>query len=406
MTRLNFDPALPELPVIDDADTVASLLTPGRDVVRVRRQDTKYVPGVSCVAAFEVRTGGSESVLGAINVTPDGVVGYAAANDPALPSLAPALDETQMRRRLASVDEVGADVRLVHVTPVRYKPGVRCVLRYDVTTATGPETFYGKLLSGDGTAEVSIARALGNATAAHAEAPLVLPVTAHWPDLGMMLQPALRDTVELHDQVTDARMSVSRRGHLFARAGRALAGLHSTWLPELRRRDLADDLTELREHLRVAERADPACADRFVAVIDRLAAVADEAADAPVTTHGAFRTDQFLVAGEDMVLIDLDTVCRAEAACDLGNVLAYLDWKRIRHPRLADTVSDISQSFLSGYADVRPLPSAARLAACRATSLAKIAGRRLRSLTTAEWPLIPDLLSASALALMTPEVHS
>jgi aminoglycoside phosphotransferase (APT) family kinase protein len=118
--------------------------------------------------------------------------------------------------------------------------------------------------------------------------------------------------------------------------------------------------------------------------------------------HGAMRTDQFLIDGGSggLVLIDLDGVCLAEPARDLGNLLAYLDWKAIRRPADAAWVERAGAAFQAGYATGRSVP-ADRVAVYRAGSLLKIAGRRYRSLTVPEWPLVPALLDAAA-ALVAP----
>jgi hypothetical protein len=50
---------------------------------------------------------------------------------------------------------------------------------------------------------------------------------------------------------------------------------------------------------------------------------------------------------------------------------------------------------LAGYAAVGPIADE-RVAAYRAASLLKIAGRRYRSLAVPEWPLVPALLDAAA----------
>ncbi|MGH8970205.1 MAG: hypothetical protein ACRDV1_09685, partial [Actinomycetes bacterium] len=92
VTVLGFDPALPGLPAIDDPREVVRILAPGADEARVRRQDTKYDPGVRCVAAQQVNHRGGPSasagpVLGAVVVTTGGVDGYPMERDPGLPSI-------------------------------------------------------------------------------------------------------------------------------------------------------------------------------------------------------------------------------------------------------------------------------------------------------------------------------
>jgi Ser/Thr protein kinase RdoA (MazF antagonist) len=118
-----------------------------------------------------------------------------------------------------------------------------------------------------------------------------------------------------------------------------------------------------------------------------------------VASHGALRTDQFLIDGRDLVLIDLDSYCWATPGRDMGNLLAYLDWRAIRRPEDATLVDEARHAFLEGYAAVAPLPDSPWLAAFRAGSMLKIAGRRLRSLSFEEWELLSKLLDAARATL-------
>jgi Ser/Thr protein kinase RdoA (MazF antagonist) len=104
-----------------------------------------------------------------------------------------------------------------------------------------------------------------------------------------------------------------------------------------------------------------------------------------------------------LVMIDLDSFCWAAPARDIGNFLAYLRWKAIRRPAQAAFITDAERAFLAGYAAVRPLPDATWRTLYQAVSLLKIAGRRFRSLTVKEWPLVPDLLTAASATLESGE---
>jgi hypothetical protein len=128
--------------------------------------------------------------------------------------------------------------------------------------------------------------------------------------------------------------------------------------------------------------------------ISRHASAAVEPPHCP--SHGALRTDQFLV-GDDggLVLMDLDGFCSATPARDIGNLLAYLDWRVIRRPRDAALVDRARSAFLDGYAALGFLPESSWLGLFRATSMLKIAGRRLESFSFEEWELVPELIDAA-----------
>jgi Phosphotransferase enzyme family len=314
-------------------------------------------------------------------------------DDPDLPALAEALDPERMAARLA-----GAVPGLTgcEPTPVRYKPGARCVLRYRLATTAGPGELYGKLLAGGIDAQLAGVAALG---AAAVEAmPAVLPVTAAWPELGLVVQPAVVGGAELHDRAFDPAVGEAERLGLLHAAGRGLAALHGATLAGVPVVTQADDLAKLRGYLAPVGQLDPGLGQRYAAVL-RLVEAAGQAGRAqPLAAgHGAMRTDQFLIDGDTggLILIDLDGVCLAEPARDLGNLLAYLDWKAIRRPGDGAFLERAAAALLSGYGTGRPVP-ADRVAAYRAGSLLKIAGRRYRSLTVSEWPLVPALVEAAA----------
>jgi hypothetical protein len=50
---------------------------------------------------------------------------------------------------------------------------------------------------------------------------------------------------------------------------------------------------------------------------------------------------------------------------------------------------------LQGYASIRELPDERRIALFEAASKLKIGGRRYRSLSWREWPLVPLLIESS-----------
>lgn len=411
-----FDPGLPALPQVFDPVVVARLLAPpGGDVARFRRQDTKYQPGVRCVVTYEAELIGSggerRRTIGVITATPQGLTRRFLEEDERLAGLAEALDGRRMAKRLAAALGPVASCAAV---PVRYKPGDRCVVRYELRTAAGERTLFGKLLAAGWSAKLALLDALAAAGRADPAVPPTLPVVAHLPDLGLLLQPAVDQAVELNRAGFDAAVPAATRAAWLRAAGRHLAGLQRCALPGAPERSLAGDLDELAGYLPPLRQADPPLARRYQALLDGLARRVHAAPPPPpVAGHGAFRSDQFLLSGAAgaagtaaagrrmprLVMIDLDGACRAEPARDLGNFLAYLDWKAIRRPDLAAVVAEAETAVLAGYAAERSLPAPERLARCRATSLLKIAGRRYRSLSVGEWHLVPTLLDRAAALL-------
>ena len=413
---LDFDPALPALPAaVRPAEAAALLAARGHEVGELRRQDVKYLPLTRCVTSWAVTLGEAggraERTVAAVVVTPEGASLRFPDEDEGLPGLAEALDARRMLARLAErvlapggqVLEPGGQVlapgeRVLGcaATPVRYKFGTRCTIRYDLRTHAGVRTLYGKLVAGGWGARPGILAALRRAASADPAMPEILPVVAHWPDLRLLVQPAAEQATELNQRAFDPAVPAAARDGWLAAAGCHLAALHACRLPGVALPAAGADLDELRACAAPMAQAAPELARRYESVIgllDRRAGA--EPPEPAVTSHGAFRTDQLLIAGQRQVMIDLDTACRSEPARDLGNLLAYLDWKAIRRPALLPLAERAGRVLLHAYADARPAPAESRLALQRATSLAKIAGRRYRSLTVEEWPLVPRLLDAA-----------
>lgn len=403
---MRFDPTLGDLAVVTDPAAAAARLVvafDGSTVCFARRRDTKYRPLERCEATYHLHLAAPDGALwrtiGVITVTPAGVAARRFEDDPDLPALVEALDPERMEARLAGPVP---GLTGCEPSPVRYKPGGRCVLRYRLATTTGPRELYGKLLASGIDTQLATVAAL-RAAASDEAMPAVPPVTAAWPDLGLLAQPAVERGTELHDRAFDPAAPEADRLRLMGAAGRGLAALHGTGLAGLPVVTQADDLAELRGYLAPVGQVHPDLRDRYAALLDQVEATGHLGAAQPLAAgHGAMRTDQFLIDGQTggLVLLDLDGMCQAEPARDLGNLLAYLDWKAIRRPATAAWVRRAAAAFLTGYATERSAP-ADRVAAYRAGSLLKIAGRRYRSLTVPEWPLVPSLLDAAA-ALVGP----
>jgi hypothetical protein len=399
------DPALGDLSLVTDPAAAAARLAAafdGSTVRSARRRDTKYRPLERCEATYDLELAAPGGVvwrsIGVVTLVPSGVAARRFEDDPDLPTLAAALDPERMAGRLATAVP---GLTGCEPSPVRYKPGARCVLRYRLATTAGPRQLYGKLLAGGVDGQLAAVAALRAAVGEGL--PAVLPVTAAWPDLGLLAQPAVPAGAELHDRAFDPGVPEAERLRLLGAAGRGLAALHATALAGVPMVTQADDLAELRGYLAPVGQLDPGLGERYADVLDLVEAAGHAGAAQPLAAgHGAMRTDQFLIDGETgrLVLIDLDGVCLAEPARDLGNLLAYLDWKAVRRPDDAAWVERAAAAFLSGYATGRSAP-ADRVAVYRAGSLLKIAGRRYRSLAASEWPLVPALLDAAA-ALVGP----
>ena len=374
------DPALPSLErLLDDAEVRRAAVAAGAvepAAAALIRRTTAWDPGAGCVATFSVpagrdhtgRTGGD--VL-CVRATPTGWCYATAADDPALPGL---------REVLAG----GARV-------VSYKPGASCVVEL------GSDRF-GKLVPPRELAGLCAAfDALGRIAALDDEAPTVPAIHDADRRLGLLVMarvsgPPLRDVVRTSPP--DATVSC-------AALGAALAAMHRHSHTALPPHEPADDDGEVRRCLPAARAAAPAVADRIEGLLDRASARAEIDLGPLGPAHGALRTDQVIVAAGRPALVDLDGACAAPPERDVANLAAYLWWRGLRWPSDVHTLAALADTVIRAWGmvpDAAPL-DADRLRTWRALSLLKIAGRRYRNLTIAEWPLVPRLLDEAAACL-------
>jgi Ser/Thr protein kinase RdoA (MazF antagonist) len=229
---------------------------------------------------------------------------------------------------------------------------------------------------------------LDRAGAAQPQLPRVAAPVTVVPELCMILQPAVSGR-SLSAAANDP--SPATRTACMRAAGCALAALHATTTPAQRAVRWQDDLTEIAGYLPLFSALAPEIAASGHAALRKLEGATRRMSDVPlVPSHGACRTDQFLVRDDGtIVVLDLDTYCFADPARDLANILGYLEWQGIRTPPggLAH------EPFIEGYESTAPLPAADRMELYRAVTLLRIAGRRLRRLAFHEWQHLPALVS-------------
>ena len=319
--------------------------------------------------------------------------------DQRLPWLALATDVKGMCDRFTTMSngngaEEGTN-QLLEIEPVRYKPGLHCVFRYHVQTVSGKQMYYGKLFSSKGDQLMSAITALHKLSEENPDMPNIPQPLAYWPDVQMVLQPAVNKGVEFTKFAYDMQYEAEERENWMRKAGATLGTFHQSTVPgDLR--TIQDDIDDLHEYTVIMAKVKPKLAEQFEEVIQQIIKkINGHPEPGPVASHGAMRTDQFIIQGDRLAIIDLDGYCWANPARDLGNFLAYLCWKAIRQPEHGQFVERAGRAFLEGYLEVQPDIDEYWLSIYQAASLLKIAGRRFRSLTFLEWPLVIHLIDAA-----------
>lgn len=395
-------PRLSHLATIFDLPAVSRMfqrLLPKNASIRARRlEDVKYYPAFCCTATYALTMSRQDALpldtIGQVQVDASGWTPRFYDADPQMPWLALATEHSFVRERLAGLVSNGGASK-VHVTPIRYKPGAHAVIRYDLTLPSETQTFFGKVFANDGEPLLKMVRALYQASEEREQMPRIAQPLAYWSDLHMLVQHAVRDGVELNALLFQGSEENSGRVEWVRAAAACISALHAGALVDAPRRVLLDDVGELYGYLSAIAMLAPEQIMPFKKTIREIANRALKCDEpVPVPSHGALRTDQFMVAENKWVLMDLDGVCWANPARDVANLLAYLQWKALRQPQHAEFITRARQVFLEGYASEGSKLDEGWLALYEAVSMLKITGRRFRNLNFQEWHLIPQLLSA------------
>ena len=271
--------------------------------------------------------------------------------DGEMPSLVDATDPRAVTGLLAKALGGWLVPAACRVERVSYRQG-RCVLRYTLIgrAPAGGEpprlVLYGKLAP-RGAAVVHDEPL--SALRAHFEAPpdgdaIRIPRSFGWrPELGMAL---------LEEVPGEARVGAALRARLrgkpagegpsledlLTRCARVAMALHRSGLESGRERTLEQGLQDLENEIEITRVFSADFAERAAGWLARLSGLALRLGAQPRRLcHGDFKYAQVLFDGDAVGLVDLDNVCQAEPALDLGRFFADLRTQAGKHPR-ADSV--------------------------------------------------------------------
>ena len=263
------------------------------------------------------------------------------------------------------------------VTPIRYRPGQRHVLRYDPLDGAKVGTVFAKLYAGeDGARAFRVARHVADWLAEHGEG-----VTAVRP-----LAYVAEDRVVLYPRVLGAPLSDHLRrpsqglARCLERAGAALHALHR--LPQAVAGPLPphDFAAEVSETARASQHI-PVLLPSMGVLIDALLHRAQELherlpQEPPTFTHGDFKSDHVWAAPGGLTLIDFDSSELGDPALDVGKFLAHLQLSHATYDQPG--LEQAQERFLVGYAPGAPQERLVRARLYEAVELVKITGRRVR----------------------------
>jgi len=396
----------------------AQRVFPGQAVEAVMVGSVLYRPDGSCTLRYRARVApeGRELLLLVVvpRAEPASVV-HAFPADPALPTLARALDAVLMQDVLGHVlpGTVGRPLRHCAVDVVRYPRQGRCVVRYRLAPGAGDLPY-----------PVVFGKVYADATAAAAAAALqllgegvpLLPADLRFAvprPLGVVgsLRLGLAEAIPGRPLLPDLLKAACDSGDGFpagdrealenavGAAGRLAAAVHAVRFPSsvLPTRDLAGERAATAAALTELEPVWPEVALRLRAGAARALDGPVGWSSAPALAHGDLTPGQVLLDGTARAgLVDVDTTCIAEPALDLGRFLAYLHVTGIRRSRDAwPLLHRLTALFLCCYLDVCP-PAVSPAADTRRLLLSRTAAYRALALArmgaSACWQLKDDRL--------------
>jgi hypothetical protein len=339
----------------------AALGAPGRGGCAVL--DAKYEPGIRGTVLYRT---GPLLVRGDLVDDPEyggdahrpvvdpGVRLCRFPDDPDLPGLAAAADPERLRTALTGVLSDGGPTRRCRVELVRYRPGKRATLAVEVRGsadrgASGRRLVVKSYHDGRKAAAVAAEAVLLDATVDPAAPLRFAPVRGHVPELSLVVQ----------EHVAGVRVDQlmlrpdGRAADAVRRAAVALAALHRQPVVSGRARSVDAELVRFgARSSRVAE-VDGVAGRALGSLAARLLAEADAVPRGVVgLVHGDCKPSQFLVRGEEVVLLDLDSCGAADPAVDVGTFLATLRQQAVRRAlgrRAAAGPSGLADVFLEEY---------------------------------------------------------
>jgi hypothetical protein len=267
------------------------------------------------------------------------------------------------------------------ITPIRYRPGQRHVLRYDPVHApdcTGSNhTLFAKLYADDrGERFFQVANWGADQLAKSRLGSTGLRPLAYVAADALILYPFV-EGVPLAQHLRRPRRTTA---HYLWQAGAALRTLHDAQNVPTSALKTNNLVTEVKATARASEHIHallPTAGTRICVMLEQIQTMSTRLTQEPPTfTHGDFKADHLLIDKARMTLIDFDTCALADPALDIGKFLADLQWwyTIYQQPKLIVA----QEAFLAGYGRNPTDPRLRRARLYEVLWLVKMSARRIR----------------------------
>ncbi|MBL8695754.1 MAG: hypothetical protein JNJ88_16800 [Planctomycetes bacterium] len=238
--------------------------------------------------------------------------------------------------------------RATRIDVIRYKPERRAVLRIDAGLADDR--------TGGRRREVIFARVLPRETARMLSAALRSLSTAQARCVALL--GFHEETSTILQEAVSGRTAdeLGADAEVHRKAGTAVSGLHRADLTEsLPRFSGAARLAETSEEaIGLAEAVDSRWSERVRALVSKLSTILPSTAEAPVVVHGDFHPGQCVLQGEEVALLDLDSIGVDVPERDAGHYLAALAARRTAGLISERTFVSATEAFRHGFGAFDP----------------------------------------------------
>lgn len=147
------------------------------------------------------------------------------------------------------------------------------------------------------------------------------------------------------------------RPPVMAGVGRLLADFHRAQKRVRKKITVKNELAENREAAGIIVKTLPPFKTRLNKLIAAFKAFAWNDTTAPVLLHGTYRLNHIFLRGDELALLDLDSLRMGHPAYDIANLLSSLYYLEEAHGRInAGLRQEISRYFLAGYAEKMAQP--------------------------------------------------
>ncbi len=263
---------------------------------------------------------------------------FGVRNDPKMPELSDALNPDDVQRAfdhcLSFQELEHGNTRVQAIRVIRYKPGRRCLIEYDLSSAEEVSseqeaiTLIGKIRSrSSGQSAYRLLKLLWDAGF---QSSCFDGISVPKP-IGIV--PNFRMWMQLKMPGTEATHLLTQAGSelLVRQIAEAAHKLHKAGVPTKRSHSMADELRILHEHLPKVAMKYPKWSSR----IDRVLDAADRigmAVPMPEVAgvHRDFYSDQVIVDESRLYLIDFDLYCQGDPGLDIGNFIGHIIEQSIR----------------------------------------------------------------------------